>query len=91
MLGSIDALLTSVIADSLTRTQHNSDKELIGQGLGNRASGLVVANILTMTWEISIGHRHRPRDHVQDAPAGAGAQEPLLPTASANGRPHRSL
>lgn len=40
MLGSIDALLTSVIADSLTRTQHNSDKELIGQGIGNLASGL---------------------------------------------------
>ncbi len=40
MLGAIDALLTSVIADSLTRTQHNSDKELIGQGIGNLASGL---------------------------------------------------
>lgn len=40
MLGSIDALLTSVVADSLTRTQHNSDKELVGQGLGNMASGL---------------------------------------------------
>jgi SulP family sulfate permease len=40
MLGSIDALLTSVIADSLTRTHHDSDKELIGQGLGNMASGL---------------------------------------------------
>jgi SulP family sulfate permease len=40
MLGSIDALLTSVIADSLTRRQHNSDKELIGQGLGNVMSGL---------------------------------------------------
>lgn len=40
MLGSIDALLTSVVADSLTRTQHNSDKELMGQGLGNLASGL---------------------------------------------------
>jgi SulP family sulfate permease len=40
MLGSIDALLTSVIADSLTRTQHDSDKELMGQGLGNLASGL---------------------------------------------------
>ena len=40
MLGAIDALLTSVIADSLTRTQHNSDKELVGQGLGNLASGL---------------------------------------------------
>jgi len=40
MLGCIDALLTSVIADSLTRTQHNSDKELIGQGIGNLVSGL---------------------------------------------------
>lgn len=39
MLGSIDALLTSVIADSLTRQQHNSDKELIGQGVGNMMSG----------------------------------------------------
>ncbi len=40
MLGSIDALLTSVIADSLTRQRHNSDKELIGQGVGNMMSGL---------------------------------------------------
>ncbi|MEQ9001607.1 MAG: SulP family inorganic anion transporter [Coleofasciculus sp. B1-GNL1-01] len=40
MLGCIDALLTSVVADSLTRSQHNSNKELIGQGLGNLASGL---------------------------------------------------
>ncbi|MBK5930814.1 SulP family inorganic anion transporter [Halochromatium salexigens] len=40
LLGSIDALLTSVIADSLTRSVHNSDKELMGQGLGNMASGL---------------------------------------------------
>lgn len=40
MLGCIDALLTSVISDSLTRYQHDSDKELIGQGLGNLFSGL---------------------------------------------------
>lgn len=40
MLGCIDALLTSLVADSLTRTEHNSDKELIGQGLGNLVSGL---------------------------------------------------
>ncbi|MEM7725517.1 MAG: SulP family inorganic anion transporter [Cyanobacteria bacterium P01_A01_bin.45] len=39
MLGCIDALLTSLVADSLTRTEHNSDKELIGQGLGNLISG----------------------------------------------------
>lgn len=40
MLGCIDALLTSVVADSLTRTEHNSNKELIGQGIGNLISGL---------------------------------------------------
>ena len=40
MLGCIDALLTSVVADSLTRTEHDSNKELIGQGLANMASGL---------------------------------------------------
>jgi len=39
MLGCIDALLTSVIGDSLTKQQHNSDKELIGQGMGNMMSG----------------------------------------------------
>ena len=40
-LGCIDSLLTSVIADSLTRQEHKSDKELIGQGVGNLASGLL--------------------------------------------------
>jgi SulP family sulfate permease len=40
MLGCIDTLLTAVIADSLTRTEHQSDKELIGQGIGNIISGL---------------------------------------------------
>jgi SulP family sulfate permease len=40
MLGCIDALLTSMVADSLTRTQHDSDKELVGQGIGNLMSGL---------------------------------------------------
>lgn len=40
MLGCIDTLLTAVIADSITRTQHDSDKELIGQGIGNLVSGL---------------------------------------------------
>jgi SulP family sulfate permease len=39
MLGCIDTLLTAVIADSLTRTEHNSDKELIGQGIANMISG----------------------------------------------------
>ncbi|RCU49999.1 SulP family inorganic anion transporter [Corallincola holothuriorum] len=40
MLGCIDSMLTSVIADNLTRTEHKSDKELIGQGVGNLVSGL---------------------------------------------------
>ncbi len=40
MLGCIDTLLTAVIADSLTRTEHKSDKELIGQGIGNIVSGI---------------------------------------------------
>ena len=40
MLGCMDALLTSVVADSLTRTEHNSNKELIGQGIGNIVSGM---------------------------------------------------
>ncbi|NEX18968.1 SulP family inorganic anion transporter [Thiorhodococcus mannitoliphagus] len=40
VLGSIDALLTSVIAESMTRKEHSSDKELVGQGIGNLASGL---------------------------------------------------
>ncbi|WP_426417026.1 SulP family inorganic anion transporter [Aestuariirhabdus sp. LZHN29] len=40
-LGSIDSLLTSLVADSLTRTEHDSDRELIGQGIGNTLAGLV--------------------------------------------------
>lgn len=35
ILGSIDSLLTSVIADNMTKTKHNSNRELIGQGIGN--------------------------------------------------------
>lgn len=40
VLGSIDSLLTSLVADSITQTSHNSDRELIGQGIGNLISGL---------------------------------------------------
>ncbi len=39
-LGAIDSLLTSLIADSITRTHHHSDRELIGQGIGNLAAGM---------------------------------------------------
>lgn len=39
-LGSIDTLLTSVVADNITKTHHNSNRELVGQGIGNMISGL---------------------------------------------------
>lgn len=41
LLGSLDTLLTSLVADSVTRTHHNSDRELIGQGIGNTAAALL--------------------------------------------------
>ncbi len=40
VLGSIDSLLTSLVADSATRTHHDSDRELIRQGIGNTVAGL---------------------------------------------------
>ncbi len=39
-LGAIDSLLTSVVADNMTKTNHNPNKELIGQGIGNSIAGL---------------------------------------------------
>ncbi|MDQ6843321.1 MAG: SulP family inorganic anion transporter, partial [Bacteroidota bacterium] len=39
-LGAIDSLLTSVVADNVTKTKHNSNRELIGQGIGNSVAGL---------------------------------------------------
>jgi SulP family sulfate permease len=39
VLGSIDSLLTSLVADNMTRTRHKSNKELIGQGIGNALGG----------------------------------------------------
>lgn len=39
-LGSIDSLLTSIVVDSMTRSNHDSNRELIGQGLGNLVTGL---------------------------------------------------
>lgn len=41
VLGSLDSLLTSLIADNATRTHHESDRELLGQGIGNMISGLI--------------------------------------------------
>ena len=39
-LGAIDSLLTSLVADNISQTRHNSDRELIGQGIGNAIAGL---------------------------------------------------
>ncbi len=41
LLGAIDSLLTSLVADSMTRTRHNPNRELMGQGIGNVAAGLI--------------------------------------------------
>ena len=38
-LGAIDSLLTSVVADNMTKTSHKPNRELIGQGIGNSLSG----------------------------------------------------
>ncbi len=40
-LGAIDSLLTSVVADNITKTKHNSNRELIGQGIGNMVAGFI--------------------------------------------------
>ena len=41
LLGAIDSLLTSLVADNITQTSHDSNRELIGQGIANTASGLL--------------------------------------------------
>jgi sulfate permease, SulP family len=41
LLGAIDSLLTSVIADNVTKTKHDSNRELIGQGIGNMVAGAI--------------------------------------------------
>ncbi len=41
ILGVMDSLLTSIVADSMTRKRHDSNRELIGQGVGNMASALI--------------------------------------------------
>ena len=41
LLGSVDSLLISLVADSLTGTRHNPNRELVGQGIGNVAAGLI--------------------------------------------------
>lgn len=40
LLGSIDSLLTSVVADNMTKTRHNPNRELVGQGVGNSLAAI---------------------------------------------------
>ena len=48
VLGAIDSLLTSLVADNISQTRHNSDRELIGQGIGN-----AVAEFSQVSWSWS--------------------------------------
>lgn len=41
LLGAIDSLMTSRVADAMTRTRHDQNRELIGQGIGNMAVGFI--------------------------------------------------
>ena len=43
LLGSIDSLVTALTVDALCHTRHNPNKELLGQGLGNTAAGMIGA------------------------------------------------
>jgi len=40
LLGAIDSLLTSIVADNMTKTKHNPNKELVGQGIGNSIAAI---------------------------------------------------
>ncbi len=40
LLGAIDSLLTSIVADNMTKTRHNPNKELVGQGIGNSIAAI---------------------------------------------------
>lgn len=94
-LGSIDSLLTSLVADNVTRTFHDSDKELVGQGIGNMVAGLTGslpgagASIRTMT-NIKAGGR-TPLSGVLHAVVlfvvalGLGPLVAVIPTAALAG------
>ncbi len=47
LLGCIESLLASLVVDDMTKTKHNSNRELIGQGIGNTVAGLFGALIGT--------------------------------------------
>lgn len=92
LLGAIDSLLASLAADTATNTLHNSDRELVGQGLGNLAAGLVGgipgagATLRTMT-NVRNGGRTPLSGVIHSAMlvlmvAGLGFAIPLIPTAA---------
>ncbi len=63
-LGSIDALTTSLVADNITRTHHDSNRELVGQGVGNMAAALFggipgAGAFMRTAINIRAGGRHR--------------------------------
>jgi len=63
-LGSIDSLTTSLVADNITKTHHNSDQELVGQGVGNMAASLFggipgAGAFMRTAINIKAGGRHR--------------------------------
>lgn len=64
VLGSLDSLLTAMVADSLTKTKHHSNRELIGQGIGNTVVALfggVVCCGATMRTAVNIKSGGRTR------------------------------
>ena len=44
LIGSVNSLVASLVSDSLTRTRHQPNRELVGQGIGNIAAGLLGAS-----------------------------------------------
>ena len=67
LVGSVDTLLTALVGDSMTRTRHDPNRELIAQGLGNVIAGFIrglpgsgatpstVANIRAGGWTLVSG------------------------------------
>lgn len=59
LLGAIDSLLTSVVADNMTKTKHKPNKELVGQGIGNSiaaifggipGAGATIRTVVNINW-----------------------------------------
>ena len=62
LLGSIDSLITSLIADSMTRKRHDPNRELVSQGIGNTIAGFIwglpgAGNTLVTVVNIRAGGR----------------------------------